>query len=1052
MKKSLRLSLLTMAAMLVSGSASADNLPTRSLIYDVPDGEANLFGYLAYDTKYRTFGFVNLQSQNPGAYSLTKDYGNVVGQTPSLQAGTFVGDEYIVYEATIYQNAIMPRAFSAINPLTGELTTKREIPSTDEYLILNEMTYDPKTKRLFGMHYNANDQRETAVPTYWKTDIYEISTVTYALTKVATIDMPLYTMSADNGYIYGITPDKLMKKTQLVRIDQSTIDPASRTCTVETVSPSTGTGVRIGDYTQSMEFDKTTHRLWWVAQTSDGGASLVEIDPATGLKLSATPIQNDPQLLAVAIPYQYVADEAPSYVHGFKVKADPKGALQVQMEWDYPMRNYRLGDLQSIDGAHIYRDGQLVGTHTYSATDDIKQWTDRQVAEGEHVYRIAAYNQAGEGVYKEARVYVGEDTPGAPLNIRVTTSGPLATITWDAPETGAHAGYYNAATLSYDVTRLPDNVVVATGTTDRKVEDKVPAHAGYSYVVTAKNNKGVGLSATSQTIAFGGQEAIPFASALDSQIDFDRWTVINANGDAQTWTFRPTEQAQASYTRSCAMYDRSTDLKADDWLVSPPLTFDASKTYQIRYTYATANWVTQSMEALMEKMQVAFGHQASADALTTIIDDPEEFHTSSGFTLSGKKNFKVDKSGEGFIAFHALSEAMKSQIYINDVSLREYSATDLSARELKASATANCNVKQYSSVIVGNEGSAAVDNYQVEIVDANTGEVLGTQKGLRVEKDTTVSVAVGWTPTHEGKIHIIGRVVLDGDTYPADNVAPQTAEVMVAAETAERWLTLDVEDEETYGWNMPFYVGSPYSQVQALFLESDMSMKDIDLTGIRFFYDGHMDGKFVFPARISMKRSDRTKLCQDDNQYRGDFDTEEFTQVFDGQVAIVGNQENTLLEIPFDQPYRYTGGNLLMKFESLCGSNTLPDALNTHPVWSYSIATEQPRAARMDGADEWSEDVWAEASLPYVAVAYKSATGVGTIQLGHAGQMAVALEGGRLLLPATCDHVALYSQTGALVAKGLNTSQLGISGLPAGLYLLRATVQGQVLTQKVVIR
>ena len=110
----------------------------------------------------------------------------------------------------------------------------------------------------------------------------------------------------------------------------------------------------------------------------------------------------------------------------------------------------------------------------------------------------------------------------------------------------------------------------------------------------------------------------------------------------------------------------------------------------------------------------------------------------------------MDKSGEGFIAFHAISEAMKSQIYINDVSLREYSATDLSARELKASATANCNVKQYSSVIVGNEGSAAVDNYQVEIVDANTGEVLGTQKGLRGEKDTTVSVAVGWTPTHEG--------------------------------------------------------------------------------------------------------------------------------------------------------------------------------------------------------------------------------------------------------------------------------------------------------------
>lgn len=1051
MKKSLRQTFLTVAALMVGSVACADNQPTRQLVYDVPDGEANLFAYLAYDTKYRTFGFVNLQSGAPNAYSLTRDYGNVVGQTPSLQAGTFVGDEYIVYEATVYQNAIMPRAFSALNPLTGELTTKREIPETDEYLILNEMTYDPKTQRLFGMHYNANDQRETAVPGYWKTDIYEISTVTYALTKVATIDVPLYTMSADNGYIYGITPDKMLSRTKLVRIDEATIDPNSRTCTVETVSPTNGTGIRIGDYSQSMEFDKTTHRLWWVAQTSDGGASLVELNPETGLSLSKSSINYDPQLLAVGIPYQYVADEAPSFATGFKAVAADNGALGATLSWNNPTQNYRNGALTGLQGVKIYRDGTLLSTQSTTQTGEAKTWADANVAEGEHVYRVAAYNAAGEGIYKESRVYVGMDVPGAPQNVHLATSGPTATVTWDEPATGAHEGYYDRASLTYDVTRLPDNVSVAKGITSRRVDDKVPAHAGYSYVVTARNNKGEGSTATSNTVAFGGSEAIPFTSALDSKVDFDRWTVINNNGDEQTWQFRPSDQAQADYKRNCAMYDRA-EVKADDWLVSPPLNFDASKTYQIRYTYATANWVSETMQPLVEKMQVAFGHQADASALTTVIDDQQDFHTASGTTLSSKKNFTVDRSGEGFVAFHAISDAMQTQIYINDFSLREYSAKDLSARELKVSATANCNVTQYSSVIVGNEGSAAVADYSVEIVDANTGEVLGTQKGVRVDKDTTVSVAVAWTPTHEGTLRIMGRVVLDGDTYPADNDAPQMVDVTVYAEDAERWLTLNTADADYSGWMMPFYVGSAYSQVQALFLESELGMKNIDLTAIRFVYDGKQDADFTFPARIAMKKSDRIKMCLDDNEYRGEMDTEGFTEVFDGTATIGGNQTGEELTIRFDRPYTYTGGNLLMKFEALCGDNTLPNALSVHPSWYFHKTTGLPRAARLDGADEWEADIWAEDKMPFVTVEYKTSTGIGTIQLGDADHVAVRLADGQLSLPMVCSNISLYNQVGALLATANQTNKLGVANVPQGIYVMKATVDGRTLTQKVVIR
>ena len=60
-----------------------------------------------------------------------------------------------------------------------------------------------------------------------------------------------------------------------------------------------------------MEFDKTTHRLWWVAQTADDKAYMVELNPETGTSISKKLINDGLQLLSMAIPYQYVADESP---------------------------------------------------------------------------------------------------------------------------------------------------------------------------------------------------------------------------------------------------------------------------------------------------------------------------------------------------------------------------------------------------------------------------------------------------------------------------------------------------------------------------------------------------------------------------------------------------------------------------------------------------------------------------------------------------------------------------------------------------------------------
>lgn len=168
---------------------------------------------------------------------------------------------------------------------------------------------------------------------------------------------------------------------------------------------------------------------------------------------------------------------------------------------------------------------------------------DRQTFDRRLLYiKVVPYNAAGDGVYKEFAAYVGEDLPGAPQNVTLTTHGGNAEITWAAPAEGKHGGYFDNASVKYNVVRMPDSKVVVEGTTSLRATDAVSVKKGYSYVVTAVNKKGVGASATSKTMSFGPEDSVPFTSPLTTQDDFDRWVTADKNNDGNTWTFyKPTQ-------------------------------------------------------------------------------------------------------------------------------------------------------------------------------------------------------------------------------------------------------------------------------------------------------------------------------------------------------------------------------------------------------------------------------------------------------------------------------------------------------------------------------
>ena len=1004
----------------------------KALIYDVADGEAAVYGYLRYDTKYRTNGLTTFRTNTPSTYSLIKDYGNIPGKTPIFTAGTYVGKDYLAYETTLYANVLMPYAFSVIDPSTGACERKSVFPEGAPILILDEMTYDPKTDRIFGVHYDTDR---------FTTDLYEVNRTTYAINKVAVINDALFTLSAENGYLYAIISDEAFTKSTLVRIDEKSIDAGKQTCTMVNISPAEGTGISIGNYSQSMEFDKTTHRLWWTAQAADGKAYLIELNPETGKAITQTQIDGDLQLLSMAIPYQYVAEEAPSYVRNLTVKAGEFGASNATLTWTTPNTDYSNKSLASIDGIRIYRNDQLVQTVSTTEKGKSMDWTDTGLAEGNYIYKVVPYNQKGDGIYKEASAFVGEDVPGAPVNVQLTTNDTKGTITWSEPAMGANKGYYDKATLTYDVVRMPDNVTIATKTTARSVEDQVTVHAGYSYVVTAYSKKGKGLSATSNTVAYGSSGSIPFISDLKTKDEVDRWTVLDNNNDGMTWKFDP--------TTSSAFYDRS-EKNADDWLVSPPLSFNKEKKYQLRYTYSTANWVNpDDHKPVMEKMKVFYGTTPTAAGLTTMIVDLKEFHTASETYYYGKNTFSVDASGNGHVAFQACSDAMHGRIYLKDVSLREYSEKDLSLKDLSGSATANCGVEQVFVATISNEGSKAVSNYTVQLINADTNEELASAAGVSVAPDATGTVSIKWIPATEGDINVSARVILEGDTYPKDNTFASSIKVKVAAKDASKWLTLNTD--ESYGWYSPFFVSMPYSQAQCLYMEDEIQKKDISFVAMQVKYNGKAKNEFTFPARIYMKKTDRTNLISDDNEYIGVFEEGDWTKVFDGNITISGQKEGEDLQIKFDTPFHYTGGNLNMKFEALAGGKRLMP--NQHPEWHLKEIVGKPRTAHYDGqtSNIKESEIFPSPYVPFMMLEYKDGNTSGMLSVGGEG-LNIYQNGNVLYLSSVCDKVDLFSTSGALVGTANHTDRLQLTSLSSGVYILKVNKKGHIQTLKIVLK
>lgn len=248
------------------------------------------------------------------------------------------------------------------------------------------------------------------------------------------------------------------------------------------------------------------------------------------------------------------------------------------------------------------------------------------------------------GLYSlsSAAPWEGPDHPVAPIGISVsgtrTADSYKAEISWTAPDKGLHGGEVNPADLTYTITRLPDNTVVAEGLQGTSFTDEYAIPAGATYVryrIVAYNGELEGEPATSDVQFYQGGVVLPYNDSLTDPLAFGAYTIINADGDSDTWQY--SEQSGSAFVPG-QPFDYT-----NDWLVSPMFHMSTDRLYKVSVT-------SESEFAGNYPYNVGFynGNGTAVGNLTNVVYEKERINDNDAQRHSAY--FRPAADGENYVA------------------------------------------------------------------------------------------------------------------------------------------------------------------------------------------------------------------------------------------------------------------------------------------------------------------------------------------------------------------------------------------------------------------
>ena len=911
---------------------------TPQAIDDKAKGITMYAGQLVSQNKKR--GWIKFRTGKASEYTTLKNFTpeDDQHQAHGPYCSAFDGKDCYTIFCQSYTYGVMPLYFAKLNVATGDTTTIYKFNNTEKQrwytgYDVYALSYNQADQEIYGLGKDyvtkIIDGEEKIVSAF--SALYTIDKTTGEFNKVKDFDRVYYNLSFDyDGNCYMLRPkgksenEEVVVGTELVKFDKDFNELTKVEC------KSKWGEAYIQKYFGTMSFDFTTGNLWWIPVGSYGATSLYTIDTATGTYQDKSWFNVGNSFVGLTIPYM-VADKrtAPAQVSSIDACADVNGAMVDTIKWVNPTKAWNGSDLTELKEVLVYRKKpnvtttELTPTKTLLSTENADliatidatnkvgqpmQYIDKKPHTGINTYYVVASRVAGEkGVPDSIRCYMGVDVPGAVQNIKIQKKGTGIALSWEAPTKGLNNGYIKESELTYTLTRMPDNVVVAKDLTATSYEDKtLGEQQKYSYKIMAKSNAGEGEVAESEGIMAGSALKTPIKLNFATQDDANRW-------------FCPTNQSIFFYY--CGGYDEDSKCligysnyqEAQGFVTSPPLKLEGGKTYRI-----TTDFYAHQKETPFDlKLTMGTNGEDLKDA--TVIREVKDCSYKNMYTREKLEDmFTAPADGTYYFGMSIATHSQYNSFRLFGLNVDYVAENDLKAFTINGIQEAVVGYDNKCTVKIRNVGSKTQSKYSIKIYcdDEGTKTLVGeTTTVPTLEAGKIADVPVTFNPTKDGMFDFYAVVELEGDQEHS-NDKTAVARIKVNPAGTIPWTNIVTsgkdESEDTHG---PCMNSDTYERTQSVYLASEIKAdKDGNIKRLGYIYnanDNLTDRTDPFHVKIYLAHTDKESFTSRTQWLPNN----ELTLVYDGTFTLEPGRNN-ILAFDLNTPFKYDKTkNLIVVFE-----------------------------------------------------------------------------------------------------------------------------------------
>jgi hypothetical protein len=264
-------------------------------------------------------------------------------------------------------------------------------------------------------------------------------------------------------------------------------------------------------------------------------------------------------------------------------------------------------------------------------------------------------------------------------------------------------------------------------------------------------------------------------------------------------------------------------------------------------------------------------------------------------------------------------------IYLDDITVGTPPLNQLAAVSIEGNTAPNAGVPEDYTVSVTNLGTATQSDYTVRLMlkGATDDEQIASTTGVNIAKDETKEFTLTWTPQNEGETQLYGELIFANDEFPEDNKT-SLLPVNVLPSTSSG-ITLGTGSEE---YSLPYDVFNGKSLSQTLYFPNEIGTNGGTIESLIYYSDftGTLNNAEI---QVWIGETDTQNLSN------GWVPLSSLTEVFNGTVSVGTGIQN--LVVPFDVPYEYRGGTLVVYSYKKSGT------VNNN---SFFLGTQMPFSAR----------------------------------------------------------------------------------------------------------